>query len=343
MTSPRNPPFTITPRILGQVADCCERVGEWRGGRALSLSPQLRRENRIRSIQASLAIENNTLSVDQVTAILDGKRVMGLPREIQEVKNAIVCYERLADFDLTSVDDFRQAHGILMQSLADDAGEFRSGGVGVYRDDQVVHMAPPASRVRKLIADLFQWFDGSDLHPLISSSILHYEIEFIHPFSDGNGRMGRFWQSLALARWHPELAFLPVETVVREHQDAYYEALGEADRKGDATPFVEFILKAIKEALKNHPNTDQEIDQVSDQVKSVLNAFEKVSAPLTTEKILQRIGLRHKPSFRKNYLNPALQGDFIERTEPRSPRSPTQRYRLTAKGLHERQKLFSDP
>jgi len=321
------PPFTITPRILGQVADCCERVGSWRGGSGLSMSPQLRRENRIRSIQASLAIENNSLSIDQVTAILEGRRVIGLPREIQEVKNAIACYDLLASFDPASVEDFLKAHGIMMQALADDAGCFRSGGVGIYRGSQLIHMAPPADRAPHLIADLFAWFAGTELHPLIASSILHYEIEFIHPFSDGNGRIGRLWQSLALARWHPELAYLPVESVIRERQTAYYEALGAADRAAEATPFIEFILDAIAESLVSEANTDQASDQASDQVKSLLQAFGSDSE-LPAEELLKRLGLRHKPTFRKNYLNPALAAGLVEMTEPDSPRSPTQRYRL---------------
>lgn len=343
MSSPRNPPFTITPRILGQVAECCERVGSWRGGQELSLSPQLRRENRVRSIQASLAIENNSLSIDQVTDILDGKRVIGLPREIQEVKNAITCYDQLGSFDPTSVADFLKAHGILMQALADDAGTFRSGGVGVYREGQLIHMAPPADRIPQLIADLFTWFGGTDLHPLIASSILHYEIEFIHPFSDGNGRMGRLWQSLALTRWHPELAYLPVESVIREHQSSYYAALGEADRKAKATPFVEFILDAITESLKIHPHTDPASDPVSDRVKSLLKAFLSDSEKLAAEEVLRRLKLRHKPSFRKNYLHPALADGMIEMTEPQSPHSPTQRYRLTPRGKRMKQTLVAKP
>ena len=339
MSSPRNPPFTITTRILGQVAECCERVGSWRAGRGSAISPQLRRENRIRSIQASLAIENNSLSIDQVTDILDGKRVIGLPREIQEVKNAITCYDSLGNLDPTSVDSFLKAHEILRQALADDAGTFRSGGVGVYREDQLIHMAPPAERIPLLIAELFTWFGDTDLHPLIASSILHYEIEFIHPFSDGNGRMGRLWQTLALTRWHPGLAYLPVESVIREHQSAYYEALGEADKKAEATPFIEFVLDAIAGALKGQSETDPVTDPVTDSVKSLLKAFVSDSEKLTTEELLKRLELRHKPSFRKNYLHPALADGMIEMTEPQSPHSPTQRYHLTRRGKRMKQTL----
>lgn len=321
----------ITARILSLVAECCERVGSWRGGAGLALSPQLRRGNRIRSIQASLAIENNSLSIDQVTAILEGRRVMGLPREIQEVKNAIACYDQLASFETSSVADFLKAHGLMMFALADDAGKFRRGGVGIYRGDQLIHMAPPADRVPYLIDELFAWFSITDLHPLIASSILHYEIEFIHPFSDGNGRIGRLWQSLALASWHPDLIYLPVESVIRNRQSAYYEALGAADRAAEATPFIEFMLDAIAESLASESRTDQASDQVSDQVIRLLKAYRN-DAELTSDELLGRLGLSHKPTFRKNYLNPALAAGLIEMTQPESPRSPTQRYRLTPKG-----------
>jgi len=343
MPTPRNPPFTITPRILGQVAECAERIGKWRGSREAPLAPQLRRENRIRSIQASLAIENNRLSVDQVTAILEGKRVIGLPREIQEVKNAIACYDRIGEFDPVSTENFLAAHGILMQALADDAGMFRSGGGGVYREGELVHMAPPAERVSELVADLLDWLGKTDLHPLIASSILHYEIEFIHPFSNGNGRMGRFWQTLALSRWHPELAFLPVESVIRDHQADYYRTLGDADRLSDAAPFVEFMLEAIGETLIYQRVSDQVSDQVSDHVESLLKAFRTESEELTLERLLDRLQLRHKPSFRRNYLKPALENSLVEMTDPASPRSPRQRYRLTAKGKRVRGSLSKKP
>ena len=330
MPAPYQPPFTITPRQLTLVAEICERTGRW-GGRDLALSPQLRKANRIQSIQASLAIENNSLGIDQVTAILEGKRVMGSMREIQEVRNAIECYDLLPGWKPDSVEDFLASHGVMMKALVDHAGMFRPGGVGVYRGDQLVHMAPPADRVEHLVGDLFQWLARTDLHPLIASSILHYEIEFIHPFSDGNGRLGRLWQSLSLSRWHAELAYLPVESLVRDRQVEYYEALGAADRLAEATPFVGFMLTIIRETLAATPMSDQVNDQVSDQVKALLKAYGS-DLELTSDELLRRLGLRHKPTFRKNHLNPALASGVVEMTEPDSPRSPTQRYRLTDAG-----------
>lgn len=328
---PPQPPFTLTPRILNLVAECSERVALWRSGQEATVAPQLRKENRIRSIQASLAIENNSLSIDQVTAINEGRPVIGLPREIQEVKNAIVAYDQVHHHDPCSVPDLLRAHGKMMLALTDDAGQFRNGGVGIYRGQALIHMAPPADRVPYLVADLFQWLSDTEIHPLIASSIVHYELEFIHPFSDGNGRIGRLWQTLILARWHQQLAYLPVETVIRENQAAYYQALGEADQAANASPFIEFMLKSIIDTLKESPPTDQVSDQVTDQVKAVLHACQKLTEA-STDQLLQALSLKHKPTFRQNYLKPALDARLIEMTQPDSPRSPTQRYRLSPLG-----------
>lgn len=223
------PPLTLTPHMLALVAEIAEQIGRLSAGQeAAVLTPQLRRGNRIRSIQASLAIENNTLSVEQVTAVLDGKRVLGLPRDIQEVRNAFAAYEAMPDWNPASRADLLAAHGRLLHGLIDDAGHFRRGGVGIYRGEQLMHMAPPANRVAQLVDDLLGWLAATDLHPLLASCVFHYEFEFIHPFADGNGRMGRLWQTLILSRWRPVLAWLPVESVIRDRQDDYYTALSAA-------------------------------------------------------------------------------------------------------------------
>ena len=190
------PPYIITPKILQHVADSVELLTRWQISSQASLTPQLRRNNRIRTIQASLAIENNSLSIDQVTAVLDGKRVLGLPREIQEVRNAFAAYEQLPHWKAESETDCLTAHGLLMAGLVDQAGCFRSSGVGIYNNQSLVHMAPPASRVSALMSDLMAWLASESVHPLIASCVFHYEFEFIHPFADGNGRMGRLWQTL---------------------------------------------------------------------------------------------------------------------------------------------------
>lgn len=243
------PPYTITPQIVQQVADIVELVTRWSYSDDSALTPQLRRNNRIRTIQASLALENNTLSIEQVTDVLDGKAVVGLPREIQEVRNAFAAYEQVSKWQPRSQSDLLAAHGLFMKGLVDDAGHYRKGGVGIYSDKGLVHMAPPAKMLSGLMADLVEWLASAPVHPLIASSVFHYEFEFIHPFADGNGRMGRLWQTLILSKWEPILAYLPVESVIRMRQTAYYEALAEADRIASATPFIEFMLQALHDAM----------------------------------------------------------------------------------------------
>ena len=260
---PYQPPFTLTNTMLRQVANIAEKIGEWRALQQTDKVPQLRRGNRIKTIQASLAIEHNTLSLEQVTAVIDGKSVLGLPREIQEVKNAFTAYESALQMNPTSVDQLLKAHALLMAGLVDDAGQFRHGGVGIFQEKQLVHMAPPAKQVPRLIEDLMHWLQQTDLHPLIASCVFHYEFEFIHPFSDGNGRMGRLWQTVILSHWQSVLGYLPVETVIKAHQQRYYALLGEADEQADCTAFVEFLLSAIDQTLSEA--TTQETAQETTQ------------------------------------------------------------------------------
>lgn len=244
------PPFTITESMLKSVAEICELVGRWSVESKLDLAPQLRRQNRIRTIHASLAIESNSLSEKQVSAVIEGKTVLGAPREIREVQNAFATYEEMSNWRSDSLDDLLKAHEILMLGLVDEAGKFRSGSVGVYQDTALIHLAPPADRVPHLMQDLLDWLGKTDTHPLIASCVFHYEFEFIHPFSDGNGRMGRLWQSLILSKWQPLLAFLPVETVVHKRQSQYYQALGACDKNANSNIFIEFMLDALRVAMQ---------------------------------------------------------------------------------------------
>ena len=207
----------------------------------------LRKENRIRTIQASLAIEHNSLSTQQVTAIMEGKRVLAPQKDIQEVRNAILTYEQLPAWKSHRLDDVLKAHQTLMLGLVDAPGHLRTGNVGVYRDNQLIHMAPPAGQLSRLMSDLLNWLKETDIHPLIASSIFHYEFEFIHPFADGNGRMGRLWQTLILSQWRPELAWLPVETLIHNQQQDYYRILGECDvgdcrRDADRGDFIAGVV-----------------------------------------------------------------------------------------------------
>ena len=330
------PPYAITSAILKVVAEIGEIIGRYIVLAEQNQTPRLRRENRIRTIQASLAIENNTLTLEQVTAVIDGKRVLGHPREIQEVQNAFDAYEAMEAWEATSLPHLLAAHSLLMSSLMDHPGMFRSGDVGIFRGKQVIHMAPPAGRVPHLMDQLFDWLKRTEEHPLVAGCLFHYELEFIHPFADGNGRMGRLWQTLILRNWKPLLAYLPVETLIRDRQEDYYHMLAQADESADITPFVEFMLKTLYDALSEAIATDQVSDQVSDQVALLIETIG--GGELSSADLMKALTLSHRPTFRKNCLTPALKGGWIERTQPDSPRSPTQRYRLTRKGRRWLQK-----
>jgi Fic family protein len=254
------PPFSITPAILNLVVEIGELLGHWSAKRGQT-SPLLRKENRIRTIQASLAIEHNSLSTEQVTALLEGKRVLAPAKDIQEVRNAIRAYELMSGWHAANISDLLTAHKTLMIGLVDRPGVLRGGNVGVYRGTQVVHMAPPAARVPGLVADLLNWLEQTDLHPLIASSVFHYEFEFIHPFADGNGRMGRLWQTLILSQWRQELAWLPVETLIHHQQERYYEILGQCDKTSDCTLFVTWMLQNVVAALREGLETSSAVSE----------------------------------------------------------------------------------
>jgi Fic family protein len=239
------PPYAITSAIVSLIAEISEKLGQLSALKTQENSLYLRRINRIRTIQGSLAIEGNTLTEAQITAVLDGKAVIAPPHEVQEVRNAIKAYEKLTKWRPTSQQDLLDAHQTLMQGLIDDVGQYRNTGVGVMKGKQVMHMAPSAERVNGLMFDLFDWLACSDEHPLILSSIFHYEFEFIHPFADGNGRMGRLWQTLILSQWQDIFSYLPVESLIYAHQDDYYLALQESTKQADSAPFIEFILQMI--------------------------------------------------------------------------------------------------
>lgn len=239
------PPYKITPKIVDLVAGISEAVGGYYTKEDL----RLHRINRIKTIQGSLAIEGNTLSTDQITAILDGKPVIAPVDEVQEVRNAIKAYQMLDTLDPNSIDDILKAHLTMETGLIDDAGRFRTGGVGVASGEEVIHFAPPAQRVPSLMKELFGWLNTTPEHPLIKSCVFHYEFEFIHPFSDGNGRTGRLWQTLILGRWRPVFINLPVENIVYKHRKAYYNAIAASGGDQGCTPFIEFILGVIYETL----------------------------------------------------------------------------------------------
>jgi Fic family protein len=328
------PPCTLTPALVTLAARIGEAVGELSVRLQSASSLRLRRLNRIRSIHGSLAIEGNTLSETQITAILDGKRVLAPPREIQEARNALAAYEQLTTWRPEREADLLAAHRTLMLGLVDDAGAWRAGGVGVMAGDKVIHVAPQADRVPQLMRELLHWLSVTDAHPLVASSIFHYEFEFIHPFSDGNGRMGRMWQTLILSRWQPLFRDVPVESLVYEQQAAYYQAIQASTREGDSAPFVEFMLDRILQALTRA--TPQVAPQVTPQVERLLLAMR---GEMSREAMQEVLDLQDRKSFRERYLKPALADGLIEMSIPDKPNSRLQKYRLTDRGRHWRHQL----
>ena len=246
------PPFTVSAEAINLIAQISAQIERYAIRLEQSDGLRLRKANRIKTIHSSLAIEGNKLTEGQVSDIIDGKPVVAPPRDIQEVKNAIATYDLFGRLDAFSVKDLLKAHGTMMQALTEEAGRFRRGNVGVFSEAGCVHIAPPADRVPFLIDDLFNWLRFSKDHLLIRSCVFHYEFEFIHPFIDGNGRMGRLWQSLILGKLHPLFQHLPVENMVYANQQAYYDAISESSRRGDSGPFIDFMLQEILNTLKTH-------------------------------------------------------------------------------------------
>jgi len=331
------PPCTITPQLLNLVAEVSEAVGRLSVQAEQNASLMLYRVNRIRTITGSLAIEGNKLNEEQVTAIVDGKRVLAPERELQEVKNAIQAYESMDQWRTDSEQDLLSAHRQLTFGLIESAGHYRTSGVGVMKGDAVVHMAPQASRVAKLMADLMEWVQKSEHHPLITGSIFHYEFEFIHPFSDGNGRLGRLWQTLILKNWNSVFSYIPVESMVYQHQQDYYQAINSSTEKSDAEPFVYFMLKMIRDAINEvATDTPQDTPHVTPQVERLLKAL---NGTMSREDLQQALGLKDRKSFRLVYLLPALDSALIEMTIPTKPQSKMQKYRLTEFGKQVRKRM----
>jgi Fic family protein len=305
------PPFSITTEMLHLVSQISEQIGMiiTRLGDQTP-SPQLRKKNQIKTIHSSLAIEHNSLSLKQVTDIVDGKHVLGAPDEIQEVKNAIETYHLMHELDAFNEKDMLKAHGLMMKDLVKQAGHYRQEGVGVFDGNgNCLHMAPPADRVPQLMSDLFDWVKTTDAHPLIYSCVFHYEFEFIHPFIDGNGRMGRFWQTMLLSRWKGIFAWLPVETIVKEHQQEYYNVIARCDAAGESCQFVEFMLRCLLDAMEKYEDVDEEVqDKVQNKVQ---DKFPEVSKPTwdvydiihknpkaTVTTICEQLGLKERQVYK---------------------------------------------
>lgn len=275
-----NPPFTMNEETTNLIVEIGEYVGTITTYDAMRPNPILRRENRIKTIHSSLAIEQNTLTLEQVTSVINGKRILGPPQDIREVKNAYEAYERVSVLDPYSLKNLLLAHKIMMEGLVKEAGSFRSGNVGVYAGTELIHAGTPAKYVPNLMNQLFTWLKQSKYHPLVKSCVFHYEFEFIHPFADGNGRTGRLWQSLILQKWKEVFAWIPVETLVYENQEEYYKVLQHSDKVGDSTEFVEFMLGMIRNALKEISETHSQTNVVINIGKNVVTNEEKIIALL---------------------------------------------------------------
>ena len=256
----KKPPFEITNAMIDHIAEIAELVGRLTSTNQLSANPTLRRTNRIRTIHGSLAIEQNTLTLEQVTAVLNGKQVLAPPKDIAEVKNAYEIYECMEELDPYSVDDLLTAHGIMTRGLVDESGVFRSKPVGVVdQEGHVLHFGTLPQYVPDLVMELLDWVKNSDVHMLIRSCVFHYEFELIHPFADGNGRVGRLWHTLLLSKWNPAFAWLPVESIIHDRQQEYYAAINASNDAGESTVFIEFILSAIKASLIDAISTSDEM------------------------------------------------------------------------------------
>ncbi|MFN7675077.1 Fic family protein [Flavobacterium sp.] len=245
------PPYDITPKILKLITSISEKLGEVNANYLSKQSPQLRKQNRIKTIHSSLQIEGNTLTEDQITALIEKKRIIGPKKDVLEVLNAIKVYEKLDEYKFNSDKCFLKAHLLLMNGLIDSAGKYRTKGVGIVKENKVEHVAPPFENVPFLMKDLFDYLNDSEEITLIKSCVFHYEMEFIHPFLDGNGRMGRLWQTLILMNDYPIFEFLPFETLISQTQDEYYKSLSLSDKNGKSTFFIEYMLDVINKSLEN--------------------------------------------------------------------------------------------
>lgn len=317
------PPYTINPEILRLVMELAHKTGELNASLLIKQAPALRKRNRIRTIQASLAIEGNTLSIDQVTAIIENKRVLGPAKDIREVTNAILVYDQLDAFNPVSEKSFLKAHQLLMKGLIPEAGRYRKGGAGIVKGGSLTHLAPRAANVPMLMKDLFRYLKNNEELMLIKSCVFHYELEFIHPFADGNGRMGRLWQTLILMRQFPVLAYLPFESLIAAHQKDYYRALSISDKQGTSTFFIAFMLRILREALdellSERTGPLHAIDRIRIFLETGVKEFTrkdymryfKMISPATAsrdlllavnEKKVKRFGDKNKAVYRVKYL-----------------------------------------
>ena len=323
-----NPPFTITNEILSQAASISEKIGKITALSTLETRPRLRKNNRIKSIHSSLKIEANSLSLGQVRDVINGRTVLGEQMEIQEVKNAYAAYEKISEMDPYSIKDLKKFHNIMTKYVVEESGDFRHGEEGVFNGDQCIFMAPPARFVPQLMDDLFIWMKEaqSSVHPLILSSVFHYEFVFIHPFSDGNGRMARLWHTAILSKWKPVFEYVPLESQIEKFQDEYYDAIAKCHLEGSSTIFIEFMLTQIDKILDEiSVQISEDSELLSEYVSRLLDVME-YDFPYTSRALMDKLRLKSREGFRRNYLRPAIDMNLVRMTIPDKPNSRNQRY-----------------
>ena len=323
------PPFTITNIILDRISSIMKKIGKMDNYKELNKMPVLRRNNRIKSIHSSLAIEANSLSFDQVKDIINGKVVVGPKNEIQEVQNAYNAYLKMKEVNPYSIIDLKKIHGALTYLTVEDSGNFRKGGEGVFDEDgNCIFVCPPPEQVDLLMNQLFDWMKNNKdkIHPLILSSIFHYEFLFIHPFRDGNGRTARLWQNVILSHWETLFEYVPIESEIKKYQEDYYNIIQNCNSKGESTEFIEFMLKMIDEVLDTFiEGVNIQINHISIYVKKLLDVMD-FEVRYTTTELMELLNMKSRNSFRENYLAPAIENGVVKMTFPNNPTSKNQTY-----------------
>ncbi len=320
------PPFDMTNEMFELSAEIMENLGKLSNVNELEKLPRLRRVSRLKSIQSTLSIEKNTLSLEQVTDVLNGKRVLGPVDDILAVKNAFAAYKELDDINPYEIKDLLKVHKVMMNGLVEQAGELRTNNVGVFDEEgNSVHTAPPWEMVPECLENLFNWIGNSDVQMLIKSSVFHYEFEFIHPFRDGNGRMGRLWQTALLASWKPIFKYIPIESVIKDNQEKYYEAIQKSTEEKKSNAFILFMLDVINKAIKDIVlDTRNHYNHLNIQINKLMEVME--TYPQSAQMIMERLKLKSRAGFRKNYLNPAIEAGLVGMTIPDKPTSKSQMY-----------------
>ena len=322
------PPYTISNRMLELVSSISEKVGKIASYKDLEVKPHLRRNNRIRSIHSSLKIEANSLSLDEVRDVINGHKVLGDKKEIQEVKNAYAAYDEISKINPGSIEELKRIHGIMTYLTVKESGDFRKGEEGVFSGKQCIFVAPPPNMVPELMNNLFAWMKGYEgkVHPLIMAAVFHYEFVFIHPFVDGNGRMARLWHTVILYRWRNIFEYVPLESQIEKYQQEYYDAIAKCHVNGNSDYFIEFMLEMIDGIM------DEVINQISksnantsEYVKRMLTVME-YDVPYTANSVMEQLGLKSRDNLRKNYINPAIELGLVKMTIPDKPNSKNQRY-----------------